>query len=222
MVRHTSAEVFPMPISDLQAAAFGLGNAMQKEKKQQAVSKYTFIPLLLFIGAYPALASPVSYTIDGTVSSTHGVSASLTGSFTYDSSITDSFSFFTTDWDGFNFDLTDSANNPTLGAASTCIGGSTGPAATFAFLNCGYAGAWFADEDLTTSLPFAVLIGRDTSGGANTATVQDGTLPGASNIADSGDLSIAQTAPEPGTTALLLIGLGLVMRKRIVTSKPRT
>jgi hypothetical protein len=200
-----------MQISLLRAAAFGLGNT----KRKQGVSKYTLIPILFLIGTYPILAS--SYTINSTISSTHGIFAPLTGSFTYDSSLTKSFSFFTVDWDGFNFDLTDSANNPTLGAASTCIGGSTGAAATFAFLNCGYEGAWFAAEDTTTSLPFVALIGRDTSGGANTATIQAGTAPGPSNIADSGDLTIVQAAPEPSTTAFMLIGLCLVMRKRIAT-----
>jgi hypothetical protein len=202
-----------MQIPVLLAAAFGLGNA-KKEKNRQAASRYTSIPLLLFIGTHLALASPVSYTIDGTVSSTHGIFAPLTGSFNYDSTLTDSFSNLSVDWDGFNFDLTSSANNPTLGAASTCIGGSTGAAATFAFLNCGYAGAWFAAEDTTTGVPFVALIGRDTSGGANTATIQAGTAPGPSNIADSGDLTIAQVVPEPSTTALMLIGLCLVVRRQ--------
>jgi hypothetical protein len=178
------------------------------------------IPFLLAFGALPAVATSVYYTIDSTVSSTHFVDTALTGSFYYDPTITNSFFDFTVAWDGINFDLTSGANNPTLGAASTCVGGSTGAAATFAFLTCStYGGAWFAAEDTVTDLGFVALFGRDTLGGANTATFQAGTSPGPSNIADSGDLITTTTGavPEPGTYALTLIGLGLVMRKRIAT-----
>lgn len=178
----------------------------------------TLITTLLFIGAIPALAGPVYYTIDSTITSTDFVNTPLTGSFYYDPT-TDSFSDFTVDWDGFVFNLTSVANNPTLGAASTCIGGSTGGAATFAFLTCAtYEGAWYAAEDTDTDLGFVSLFGRDTRGGANTAVLEAGTTPGPNNIADSGDLITTATpapAPEPGSYSLMLIGLCLAMRKRI-------
>ena len=100
MLRHTSAEVSTMPIPLLLAAAFGLGNAMKKEKKKRAVSKYTFIPLLLFIGTHSVLASPVPYTMDFNLSS--GSILPTSGSFTYDSS-TSTFTSFDVEWDGDTF-----------------------------------------------------------------------------------------------------------------------
>lgn len=180
------------------------------------------ITLLLTLGAIPALAAPLYYTINSTILSTHDIYTPMTGSFDYDPTLTDSFTNFTVGWDGITFDLTSSANNPTLGSASTCIGGSTGAAATFAFLNCGNGAAWYAAEDTTTDLGFVALIGRDTPGGANTAIIQAGPSPSGSNIADSGIFTIAQVVPEPRSYALMLIGLCLVMRSGLRVFKRGT
>ena len=177
------------------------------------------IALLLALGALPALAAPLYYTIDSTILSTHDIYTPMTGSFNYDPTLTDSFTNFTVAWDGITFDLTSSANNPTLDAASTCISGSTGAAATFAFLNCANGAAWYAAKDTTTDLGFVALIGRDTPGGANTAIIQAGPSPSGSNIADSGTFTIAQVVPEPRSYALVLIGFCVAMGKRYQTLK---
>lgn len=68
------------------------------------------IPLLLTIGALPALAAPTLYTIHFTL--TNGSILPASGSFSYDPS-TSTFSSFVVVWNGDTFDLTSTAN--TLG-----------------------------------------------------------------------------------------------------------
>jgi hypothetical protein len=191
---------------------------------QTSISRLPFALVLCLGGAsgVPALQASALYTINSTILSTHFAYSALTGSFDYDPSVTDSFSNFTVEWDGFTLDLTDSANNPELDATSTCIGNKTGAAATFAFLDCANSGtAWFAAEDYSTNLSYMGIFGRDTLNGANTAVIQAGTPPGASNIADSGILTITQVAPEPGSIMLMLIGLGLSAGVRQATRMRR-
>jgi hypothetical protein len=208
---------YPMIKPDFRKMLFAVATFLSLRGDSKMKNATCMITLLLALGAIPALAAPLYYTIDSTILSTHDIYAPMTGSFDYDPTLTDSFTNFTVGWDGLTFDLTASANNPTLYAASTCIGGATGAAATFAFLNCGNGAAWYAAEDTTTGIGFVTLIGRDTPGGANTATIQAGPSLSDSNIADSGTFTIAQAVPEPRSYALMLIGLCVLTGKRYQT-----
>jgi hypothetical protein len=220
MLRHTSAEVSTMPIPLLLAAAFGLGNAMKKEKKKRAVSKYTFIPLLLFIGTHSVLASPVPYTMDFNLSS--GSILPTSGSFTYDSS-TSTFTSFDVEWDGDTFDLTSAANtSPYLPAYinQPCIlsGSSTGPQEVFNLMTNCPAAYWVAnDSSVSATAPsFLMDVGAEGSITSYGISVLDPAGPTPPPTTATGGFA-STIVPEPSTTAFMMIGLCLVMRRRIVT-----
>lgn len=67
------------------------------------LSSIAVISLFALVGVLPALADPIQYTIDFTL--TQGSPLPTSGSFIYDSS-TSTFTSFDVVWDGDTFDLT--------------------------------------------------------------------------------------------------------------------
>jgi hypothetical protein len=81
------------------------------------------IPLLLALGATPAMALPFIYTIGFTLTSSTPLPVS--GSFSYDAS-TSTFANFDVLWDGDSFDLTAGANAaPFYVTTDPCYSGAT-------------------------------------------------------------------------------------------------
>jgi hypothetical protein len=176
------------------------------------------IPVLLTVAVLPALATPVYYTIDFSLIAGTPAVAPTSGSFDYDAS-TQTFTGFSVVWNGLTYDMTAAANAPTIFGpygAPACIGGLTGGAASFQLLTgCQSAPSllWTAGDCCSYNgiLP-AGSFGFDAGG--------DG-LPSMGILASgtpSGDaVGTFAIAPEPGTVVLTLIGLGLIVRRRVAT-----
>ena len=178
------------------------------------------IPILLAMGAIPAIAGSVSYTLN--FSASYGV-APISGSFVYENTA-NSFTSFAVNWDALAFNLTAAANSPSaLGVSQVpCIAAASGAQASFlAFTSCAgtYGGLeWDAlggSSDGFISFFFAGQGGFGTpifqlditgvgeginpyaSGGTVTSTLQGGgNSPG---------------APEPGTIGLSALGGALLL-----------
>ena len=174
------------------------------------------IALSLTIGGLSAWAGPVSYTIDFTTAS--GV-APTSGSFDFDAT-SSTFTDFMVDWHGIAFDFTASANSPTFSPASaTCLHGASGALAAFYELTQCVGPAGDAPWGVR---PISMAPYQDfhlyQAGGGYLMESTEGT---SSFDMASGTYSVAATpaapTPEPGSFALTLIGVGLAMRKRIVT-----
>jgi hypothetical protein len=178
------------------------------------------IPFLLALGAVPAVGSSISFTIDFTLTSGSPLPAS--GSFSYDAS-TGTFTGFDVVWDGDVFDLTSAANtSPYLPAyiEQPCIlsGATTGPQEVFNLLtNCPTA-YWAAnDSSVSPTAPsFLIDVGVYDSVTSYGVDVISPGLPTAPPTTATGGFD-ATPAPEPGSCILMLIGLSLVMRRRIST-----
>ena len=174
------------------------------------------IPFLLAIGARPALADPLLYTISFNLAA--GAPLPTSGSFYYDSS-TSIFTNFDVVWDGNMYDLTAGANAPNFpyapGRIPPCTSGASGGLATFELLttcqSAAQADLWFAsDQGLGTP-----VFGFEAYyvGAAQVDFESEGNYTGGTTLA-YGSYSVEAT-PEPGSCALMLIGVCLVMRKRI-------
>jgi len=162
---------------------------------------------LALFGAMPAHSS-TTYTIAFTA--TVGPTPT-SGSFTYDSTLT-TFTAFQVVWAGTTtFDLKALANNPTITGTPPCIGGSTGAAATFLVMTACANGQW---DYVTESIGPGAFDFFDYGTGGNYSIATD---PNCSNncLANQAGNYVATATPEPGTSALMLIGLGWLMRKRI-------
>jgi len=174
--------------------------------------------LIAAFGALPAHASAVYYTIDFTITS--GSTAPTSGSFDYDSTLTDSFSNFIVLWDGLTFNLTSAANSPAIFASNACIGANTGALATFDELTCSTV-TWSAGSD-GADVPYPATFALIDSGNFATFVAQAAVDGAPNSVGGSGSLTITgqSTVPEPGTTALMLLGLGclLLTRKRLARS----
>lgn len=185
------------------------------------------IPLILAFGALPALATNVYYTIDFT----SGSPLPTSGSFFYDSS-TSTFASFDVVWDGDTFDLTADANATAFSSPTDpCYSGTTtGAQEVFLLMtacstdaNPLYYGSngppvWQANNNLTqpagyTSFDFVTADGT----GPNHIGVVFQYFTGTGTLINDANGGFESSAPEPGSCALMLIGLSLVVRKRIAT-----
>jgi len=197
------------------------------------------IPFLLALGAVPALASPIYYTIDFTLTS--GSPPPISGGFFYDAS---TFTFASLDvvWDGYTFDLTSAANSFTFTSPTDpCYAGSsTGAQEVFLLLTaCSadanpsyYNGApYYLANVYPYGSPNYTAFGFDTLAGGfgpNQISV-GGPAGGTSSCPPSTCFTYSvqavgafeASAPEPGTWALTVIGLCVVMRKRARRSRSR-
>jgi hypothetical protein len=178
------------------------------------------IPFLLALGAVPAVASSVYFTIDFTLTSGSPLPAS--GSFFYDAS-TGTFTSFDVVWDGDVFDLTSAANAaPYLPGyiEQPCIlsGSTTGPQEVFNLLTNCPAAYWVAnDSSVSPTAPsFLIDVGAYNSTASYGVDVISPGLPTAPPTTATGGFASTPT-PEPGSCILTLIGLSLVMRRRIAT-----
>jgi hypothetical protein len=194
---------------------------------------------LVFIGALPALATPVLYTID--FSLTQDGPLPTSGSFIYDASAS-AFTSFDVVWDGDTFDLTSAANTYTsTSPTDPCFSGSTNGAQEVFLLMT----ACSADDNASyyTAPPqyeaniypygspnytnFQFLTTASTNPGPNQMNLYTPAVGTSGCPADTcytysaqvvGEFEATAATPEPGSCALTLIGLCLVMRKRIATS----
>ena len=190
------------------------------------------IPFFLAFGALPALATPAYYTINFSLTQDGPVPS---GSFLYDSS-TSTFASFDVAWDGYTFDLTSAANSLTFTSPTDpCYSGSTNGAqeAFLLLTTC----ATDANPAYYTAAPY-FLANVYPYGSPNYTAFGIGTTaitnPGPNQInvygpAEGTSLCPPDTCytysgqavgnfesiatPEPGSCALMLIGLSLVVRK---------
>jgi hypothetical protein len=167
------------------------------------------IPLLMLLGGLPAYGDVAFYTIDFTATSG---SPTPVGSFDYDPAIPE-FTNFLVVWDGMTFDLTNgvtSANDPYYGGPSPCDGAPFAPSG-FSLLTTCPGAYWVADAG---GLNNSYVEFSDPTG---TLLQIFGRLPSAGLTAAfaTGSFSTVEVVPEPSTVALMLIGLGWLMRKRI-------
>jgi len=178
------------------------------------------IPLWLALGALPALASPVTYTIGFTGTGTLPDFAS----FTFDSA-NDTFSNFVVDWEGYVFDLTAAANNETFKSAlvDPCYSSAVdGPGQLYLMLTSCSSDA---DPTYNTGAP-QWIGGLHTDPPPNNIVTFDfnnqpsGLFPApkmlvalATDLYTTGTGNIAygsyssSLAPEPGSIALMALGL---------------
>lgn len=166
-----------------------------------------------------------NYTITFT-GAWQGMTVPTSGSFTYDSTVP-SFSNFDVTWDGTTFDLTNGANlmaTNGVGAQPSCLDNAEGAQAAFLFLtSCPSspgAGTFFLWSGTTPAPGYGVFqflydsanYGEEQFEGVSPQT------PGMMSAVANGSFTVSPTTvtPEPGTLALLLLGVafGLVMRKR--------
>jgi hypothetical protein len=166
---------------------------------------------LLAISAAPAGASTITYNI-----LFGGSDAPTQGTFTWNN-VTDTFSNFTVTWNGTTFNLTASANSPTISPTDTCTGGATGAIAAFDLLNPPCTGSdpttntvWYGSG----STIFEVTDNFNAKSGWTCIETGDSDCSG-NAVAPGGILGI-DPVPEPTTLALVLMGAGFVMRKRLV------
>jgi hypothetical protein len=195
------------------------------------------IPYLLALCVVPAVASPINYTIDFTLTS--GSPPPISGGFSYDSS-TSTFTSFNVVWDGYMFNLTSAANSVTFTSPTDpCYSGSsTGSQEAFLLLTrCAadanpsyYGGAPYYLANVYpygspnyTAFGFATNTGGSGPNQINVAAPAQGTsfCPPSTCFTYSVQAvgAFEASAPEPGTWALTVIGLCVVMSKR-VPSKP--
>ncbi|HEV1287499.1 MAG TPA: PEP-CTERM sorting domain-containing protein [Bryobacteraceae bacterium] len=170
------------------------------------------VSLLALVGAIPARSSAVYYTIDFTATY-GGTTVPDSGSFYYDSAVP-AFTDFWVVWQGTTFDLTSLADAPTILGAPPCIGGNTGAAATFLVMTACPTASWnYVTESFGPGAFEFIDYQGDGSAGNNFYIATD---PNCSNncVANQGGTFVS-AAPEPGTTALMLIGFGWLLRKRI-------
>jgi hypothetical protein len=179
------------------------------------------IPILLALGAVPAVAAPVYYSIAFTLTSSSPLPTS--GSFYYDSS-TSTFTSFDVTWDGDSFDLTASANATVFYVTTDpCYSGATNGAQDIFLLltACSsdanptyYTGSpqWYGDNNLIPAGYTA--FGFETTPVLNQVTAGYYFGTGSPVQALGG---FEASAPEPGTWALTLIGLGWALRKRLAS-----
>jgi hypothetical protein len=184
------------------------------------------IPLLLALGAVPAAATSLYYTIDFTLTTNSPLPTS--GSFWYDTS-THTFADFEVLWDGESFDFTGSANaSPFYSTTDPCYSGATtGSQDIFLLLTtCSsdanpnyYTGLpqWYGDNNLTNPSGYTAF-GFDTTPILNQVSDQFFTGTGSAVQALGG---FEASTPEPGTWALTLIGLALAVRKRVASGLSR-
>jgi energy-coupling factor transporter ATP-binding protein EcfA2 len=93
--------------------------------------------MLPFFGAQTAGAIPIKYNIKFNLLSVNpNAGIPDGGSFFYDST-THQFTNFFVQWSGNQFDFTTVANNPNINGTLSCLGGATGPQATFLALSDG-------------------------------------------------------------------------------------
>jgi hypothetical protein len=189
------------------------------------LSPTTAIPLVILalFAAIPAESSSL-YTIDFT--STIVGPTPTSGLFDYDSTL-GTFVDFTVVWDGDTFDLNTNANaEPFQSTTDPCYSGATtGAQQVFLLLTaCStdanpvyYTGSpeWFANNDIDSGYTVFGFQTTPTTGpiGFNHVLFQyfDGVGP---SIADANG-GFESATPEPGSYALMLIGLGWLARKRI-------
>ena len=175
------------------------------------------IPLLLAMGAIPAVAGTVTDTLNFTAN--YGT-APTSGSFTYNTTA-NSFTSFLVNWDGLAFNMTAQANSPsTLGVSQVpCIASYSGAQASYmAFTSCvgSYGGLEYdalgGGGDGFMSFFFA------DQGGFGTPIFQldiTGNGEGLNPVTAGGFLTTNQGenggggsgTPEPGTWSLLAAGL---------------
>jgi hypothetical protein len=185
-----------------------------------------WVVALLFL----AFVTPKAYAddiTDYTITFTGGPLLPTSGSFQYDSTVP-SFSNFDVAWDGTTFDLTTAANLMAtygVGAQPSCLDSAKGAQAAFLFLtSCPSSpgSSTFFLWSGTTPAPaygvFQFLYDSAYYGEEQFEAVSPET-PGIMRAVATGSYSVSPTVvtPEPGTPALILLGIGfvLVMRKRI-------
>jgi hypothetical protein len=181
------------------------------------------------------LATPIDYTINFSLTQDGPVPAS--GSFSYDSS-TSTFANFDVLWDGYTFDLTSAANSLAFTSPTDpCYSGSTtGAQEVFQLMtvcssdnNPTYDSAppFFESNVYPYGSPNYTVFIFGTTATANPGPNQiDIYVPAEGTSGCPPDTCYTYSAqavgnfasnpvPEPGSCALTLIGLCLVMRKRI-------
>lgn len=152
------------------------------------------------------------------------------GNFSYDNT-TNQFTEFIIGWDGLLFNLASAANNPLIsGGGPPCIGGATGPQASFALMtNC--------LPDATDSVTWAASMVPGPSGEScfdfsaeNSVTGGEITIkdcmpetavgrPGAMSGGNFSSFNPFLPVPEPKTLGLMLLGIGLLFAMRNVSSR---
>lgn len=178
------------------------------------------IPFLLLVGGLPAPGATIYYTINFTLTS--GSPLPDSGSFGYDSS-TSTFTGFEVVWNGDTFDLTSVANTAPylpsyIGQPCILSGSSTGPQEVFNLMTNCPAAYWAANDSSVSPTTPSFLLDIGTYGSTNSYGIDILNPAGTTappTTAGGGFESLL--APEPGSCALVLIGLSLVMRKRIAT-----
>jgi hypothetical protein len=190
-------------------------------------------PLLLAVGALPALGAPVLYTIHFNL--TLGSTLPTSGSFYYDSS-TSTFTSFIVVWNGDTFDLTSSANTPGVFVASPdpCYSGATtNPQQVFLMLTACSADAnptyyhsapyWITftpgsaqSFEISTGAyaPPVVQVGLMINSPANTGSAQGGF--------SSSSSAPPPSTPAPGSGVLMLIALCFLVIATGLRSATRT
>jgi hypothetical protein len=175
------------------------------------------IPLLLAMGAIPAMAGTVTDTLNFTVN--YGP-APTSGSFTYDTTA-NSFTSFLVNWDGFAFNMTAQANNPSATGVSQvpCIAGYSGAQASYmAFTSCASSDGGLEYDALGGNNDGFMAFFFAGQGGLGTPIFQldiNNIGEGPSPVAAGGFLTTNQGGnggggsgtPEPGTWSLLAAGL---------------
>lgn len=182
---------------------------------------------ILFASTAALTAAPINYNINFTLDSGNLLPSS--GSFTYDAA-TPLFTGFIVLWNSTTYDLTAAANSPSTISLPSCLGGATGPAASFALLSqsgCTRSSTpgpfdvhgWSAVAGTTGGLSQFVLQHNDTAPGIYIAFAVDTANLGTTNRSGSGQWSITPTTsavPEPSTLAMtILAGVLLVAVRRV-------
>ena len=174
------------------------------------------IPILLALGATPAVALPALYTIGFTLTS--GAPLPVSGSFSYDSS-TGTFANFDVLWDGDSFDFTSVANaSPSVGNPGCSLSYGSGTQELFQMLTACPSAYWVANSSAVSLTEPSFLFDDGPFDTVNTygLDVISPGLPIAPPTTATGAFT-STISPEPGTWALTLIGLGLALRKRMAS-----
>jgi tetratricopeptide (TPR) repeat protein len=185
-------------------------------------SKLTCLVLLAAATAIPntAAANAIGYEINFTLAS--GSPAPASGSFSYDPDFPGTFSDFTVIWDSFTFDESHSANEPNHGPGCLgveCLGAYGYLLMTQTLTASSLAYQWEASAFPANTPQFAFAAYQLPNSFARimgTAGLQIPT-PNAALAAGGWTVTpVTAPIPEPGTIGLTLVGLGALVRKRIV------
>lgn len=190
---------------------------MRYKNRMGAVRTASILLALVTGGGAAARAGAITYNINFT-----GTDDGLpVGSFTYDAAVP-AFTNFLVQWNGLTFDLTSSANSPFDDGATgpACLGGLTGAAAGFAWMNPGcqtFTVGWRADTTPSGNSIIASFNFVEQDSSPQIGVHQDGEDAIDNDTGARGAFTISPaetTVPEPASFWVLASGLGLMLLVR--------